>query len=121
MHQRGDMMFARYLSRRRVGFYQRGIIPAAYLIQFISMRAIRLGAWLTLKALQDLVNVFLDHLELVGDGNPIPIVIDRDDRRRLQHTDRIDRFPEHALRGGGVANARKGDLVPVLRELSKVF
>ena len=83
--------------------------------------AIFIGAGLALKAAQDLVNIFLDHLELVRDGNPKSIVIDCNDGRRLQDTNGIYCLPEHTLRRGCVANACKRDFVTIFRKLSVLF
>ena len=76
--------------------------------------ALRFGV--ALEALQDGEDVFFDHLELVWDGDAVAVVVDGDDRGRLQDADGVDAIPEHAFGGGGVADGRPGDLVAVVGE-----
>src|SRR6266536_3488526 len=107
VHKRGNVILAGNLGRVKIGFEQRGIIPTANLIKFIATFALFFETRVTLKSLQNGVDTFLDHLELVGDGNAIAIIIDGNDCRRLQYTNGIDRFPEHALRSRSVTDAGK--------------
>src|SRR5688572_13268997 len=117
MHQSRDMMLARYLCRGRIRFEQRGIIPAAHLIEIIAARTFRTA----LEPPHNFVNVFLDHLISVGHGDTIAIIIDGDDRGRSQNADGIDRFPEHAFSRRRVANACERDFVTILRELIELL
>ena len=121
MHKRRNMKLACDLRCVLIGFEQDRIIPAAYLEELVAALAFRLGARLALEALQNFVDVLLNHLELVRDRNSIAIVIDSNDCRRLEHANGIDRFPEHALRRRSVANTGEGHLVTVLRELGEAF
>ena len=121
MHQLWDVILACDLGGIGISFEQPGIIPAAHLIQVITPFTIVLETGITLKSLQNGMDVFLHHLELVGDRDAIAIVIDRDDGGRLQNADGIERLPEHPFSCGGIANAREYDLVPVFRKLGEIL
>ena len=121
MHQRGDVILAGDLGGGRVGFEQGGIVPAAHGVEVVAAVALVGGAGVALEAAQDGADVFLDHLELVGDGDAVAVVVDGEDGGGVQHADGVDRFPEDALGGGGVADAGPGDLVAVVREFLEWF
>jgi len=58
----------------------------------------------------------LGDLVLVGHGDTVAVVPDRQHHRRLQHADRVDRLPEQALGAAGVADGAEGHLVAMVRE-----
>ena len=87
---RDHVLLARNLGCICIGLEQGRVVPAAYLMEIIAASTIFLAGRITLKSLQDRVDVFLDHLELVGDGNAIAVIIDGDDSRRPKNADRID-------------------------------
>ena len=55
-------------------------------------------------------------LELVGHRDAVAVVPDRHDKRRTEHADRVEAFPEDALGRPGVADRGEADLVAVARE-----
>src|SRR5512135_1293027 len=104
-------------GRPLVHSHQRWIVPASYLLKVEPSLALLLQAVISFEALQDGIDVFLHHLELVRHRDAVAVVIDRDDGGRLQHADRVNAFPEYPLSGRGIADACKRDLIPVAREL----
>ncbi len=120
VHQGRDVIFARDVSGGGVGFEQGGIIPGVDGVKVVAAVAILVGAGVALEALQDGADVFLDHLELVGDRDAVAIVVDGEHGGSFEHADGIDRFPEQAFGGGGVADGGEGDFVAVVREILEV-
>ncbi len=47
---------------------------------------------------------------------PYLIVVDGDDCRGFQNTNRVNRFPEHAFRSGRIADRSEGYFITVLLE-----
>ena len=98
MHQRGDVIFARDLGGAEIGFDKRGIIPGMDGVMIVSvLNFFKRRVGIALKAFKQCADIFLDHLKLIGNGNAIAVIIDRDDGRCFEHADGVDRFPKETF------------------------
>jgi hypothetical protein len=108
----GHMLAAGDLGSLLVNAHQRRIIPSAHDVEVEAIPP----SGSPPEALQQCRDVALGDLVLVGHGDTVAVVPDRDDRRGAQHADSVDRFPEHPLGTGCVPDGAPGDLFAVVGE-----
>ena len=114
--QRWNVVPPRCPDGRLIRCQQRPIVPAGDLVQIEAALAVIVEAIVPFEPLEDGVDVLLHHLELVGDRDAVPVIVDGDDGGGLQHTNGVDSLPEHALGRGSIAYCGKGHLITVVRE-----
>ena len=71
------------------------------------------------ESLEQLRDRAFGRLQLVGDGDAVAVVPDRDDERRLQDPDRVQALPKGALARPGVPDRREAHLVAVPRKATR--
>ncbi len=116
MHKGRHLLGAGDFGSLAVGQEQGGVIPAA---DGVDVEAVAALSGRAAEALEQLGDVFLGDLVLVGDRDAVAIIINGDDGGDAQHADRINRFPKQAFGGGSVADGGEDDLLAIFRELGE--
>ena len=114
VNDRGDVVAASALDRDLVDVDARHVVVTLHGVEVQSRSAL-----LTPEALEHRRDRALRRLELVRHRDAIPVVPDGDDERDLQHTGRVEAFPEHALARACVPDGGEADFLSVVRETAR--